>query len=148
MECPPASRLLRTRPAEPSTGQSIDNTMAADNLKNKDANSELEKKIGGKMENLVPTKDTITKFHGKPRNDKAKTANDVKANGSHIMPRIEKPNSEKTVTPWPVKNMADNLKADGGSPAPRNQESNNENSDSARLIGHCGKLRPYSTGAV
>ena len=89
--------------------------MAANNLKTKDVNLEmgtkvggqmedsgLEKKASGQMENSMLATDIIIKTHGKLRDHEKETlkkmADDVKANGIPIVPRLQETSSEKIST--------------------------------------------------
>ena len=98
----------------------IDNTMATYNFEHKDVNPKLEKKIGSQMEDSVPATDINIKNHEKETFEK--TADDVKVNGGHIVPRIQEPSSEKMGTAELVKKLADNVKATCNHIVPRIQE--------------------------
>ena len=84
------------------TNVTIDDTMAAADFENKDVNFELETKTGGRMEDSVLAKAIIIKNHSKPRGYEKETFekmfDNVKANGSHIMPRLQEPSREKLGT--------------------------------------------------
>ena len=76
--------------------------MASDDFKNKDVNFKLEKKVGGQMEESVLARAVAIKNRRKPCGYKKETfekrVNNVKANGSYTVPRLQEPSSEKLGT--------------------------------------------------
>ena len=87
----------------------IHNTVAANNFDNTDVNFKLVMKVGGQMEDSMLAKAVIIENHRKPRGYEKKTfkkrADNMKANGSFTVPRLQEPSSEKLGTTRLVRKM-------------------------------------------
>ena len=71
--------------------------MAVADLETKNANFELETKIGDQIEDSMLAKASIVENRRK-LHDHKNLINNMKANGSHIVPRLQEPSSEKPFT--------------------------------------------------
>ena len=113
--------------------------MAADDFKNTDVNFKLETKVGGQMEDYMLVKAVIIENHRKPRDYEKKTfekmVDDVKANNSYTVPRLQEPSSEKLGTAG-----LNDMKANTGHIVPRFQEPSSEK------LGNAGLTRNMTVG--
>ena len=84
---------------------------------------ELEAKVGSHKEHSMLATDIIIKNHRKLCDTEKETfdkmVDDVKANGGHIVPRLQEPSSEKIGTDGLVKKLVNDVKATGNHIVPR-----------------------------